>query len=133
MPAPSTSTTCSPTRVRRTTTACRASSPSTTTVVTGGDAGHRAEEDRERHGQRGLKASRSRPNTDLCGVWMLAVGRLLVAQRRELAEQLLLPVVEAARGLDVDRDDDVAADLRAEVGYAAPAERLLRAGLGARA
>ena len=31
VPAPSTSTTCSPTRIRRTTTACRASSPVTVT------------------------------------------------------------------------------------------------------
>ena len=50
---------------------------------------------------RGLKASRKRPNTDLARSH-LPVGLLLVAERGELAEQLLLTLVEAHRGLDDD-------------------------------
>ena len=119
--------------MRRTTTAWCASSPSTTTVAPAATPVTGPRKTGSDTGQRGLNASRSRPNTDLCGRLDVAVRRLLVAQRRELAQQLLLPVVEPARGLDVDRDDDVAADLRAQVGYAATAEGLLRAGLGARA
>ena len=131
VPAPSTSTTCSPTRVRRTTTAWRASSPSTTTVVAGGDAGHRAEEDGERHGQRGLKASRSRPNTDLCGLWMCPSGDSSLRSAASSRSSSSCRSSSRPGRLDVDGDDDVAADLRAEVGYAATAEGLLDAGLGA--
>ena len=54
---------------------------------------------------RGLKASRIRPNTALVRRLDPAVGRLLVTQRGQLAQQLLLPVVEPGRRLDVDGDD----------------------------
>ncbi len=131
VPAPSTSTTCSPDPG----TSYDDGVPRLVALhhdgVTDGDARHRAEEDGEGHGQRGLKASLSRPKRDLCGGWILPSGDSSWRSCGELAEQLLLAVVEAGRGLDVDGDDDVAADLRAQMGYAATAERLLGARLGA--
>ena len=58
-------------------------------------------------------------------------GRLLLAtDRRQLAQQLLLRGVEPGRGLDDDRDDQVAA-ATAQPGHAATAEHLLGARLGA--
>ena len=60
----------------------------------------------------------------------LAGRLLLAADRRQLAEQLLLPRVEPGRGLDDDGDDQVAATA-AQAGHAATAQHLLGAGLGA--
>ena len=71
--------------------------PGTATRWTGSDTAQPA-----------LKASRSRPNIDLCGRLDLALGRLLATDRRELAQQLLLARVEAGRGVDGDVDDQVA-------------------------
>ena len=125
------STTGSPTRSRRTATAWCASSPSTTTTWPGRDARPATGTRWTRQRHQTLKASRNRLNTDLCAARTEPVGRLLAADRGQLAQQLLLARVEPGRGLDQHGDDQVAATA-AQPGDAAAAQHLLGAGLGAR-
>ena len=134
-PRPSTSTTCSPTRIRRTTTACRASSPSTTTVVADGDAGHRAEEDRQAHAVtrsarvEGVAEPAEAPTC--AAVWIWPSGDSSWRSSASSRSSSSWRSSRRAGRLHVDGDDHVAAHLRAQVRYAAAAQRLLGAGLGA--
>ena len=135
VPAPSVSTTCSPTRSRRTATAWCASSPSTVDLVADRDAAERRRRGgpgatSDSAGQCGLNASRSRPNTDLLPGRTWPVGfsssRIAASSRSSSSCRASSRVGR----LDDDGDDQVAATA-AQAGHAAAAQHLLGAGLRA--
>ena len=111
-PAPSVSSRCSPTRVRRTVAACRPSGPSSTDAPRRPPAPRRAlgGQEVQRQGHRALKASRSLPKIEpSAGFAMRPSGRSSPRAVCQLAQQLLLRGVEPGGRLHHRVHDQVAA------------------------